>query len=101
MTRGDKLRRANDIEIAANIVGCIAAFLVQSELIKEEEQREFMTGNIDSVIEWLQEESEEQHVYSINYFSGFISGLFNLLYVRSSRQRGRALRRRLRLYRRI
>lgn len=60
MTRGDKLRQANDIELAANIVGCVASALVQSGIITKEFEADFMRANIDSIIEWLQEEYEEQ-----------------------------------------
>lgn len=60
MTRGDKLRQANDIELAANIVGFVASALAQSGVIPEEFESDFMTANIDRIIEWLQEEYEEQ-----------------------------------------
>ena len=59
MTRGDKLRQAGDIEIAANIVGCVASYLEQSGLIEKKDMKEFMEQNIDNVIEWLEEECEE------------------------------------------
>lgn len=56
MTRGDKLRQADDIELAANIVGCIGSFLEQSGIIESHQLKHFMQENIDSVIEWLQKE---------------------------------------------
>lgn len=60
MTRGDKLRQADDIELAANIVGCIGSFLEQSGIIKSHQLKDFMQANIDSVIEWLQDDDESE-----------------------------------------
>ena len=59
MTRGDKLRQADDIELAGTIMVCVAGFLEQSGIIKEKDMREIIEKNINSVIEWLEEESEE------------------------------------------
>lgn len=62
MTRGDKLRQASDIELAANIIGCVGSYLEQSGIIQKHQLKQFMEQNIDSIIEWLQkEESEVQH----------------------------------------
>lgn len=59
MTKGDKLRQADDIELAANISFCIASFLIRNGLLPKKAMSEFMHDNVGGIIEWLQEESEE------------------------------------------
>ncbi len=63
-TNADRIRANSDLFMSVQIAGCIVSYLVQCKIIEgtEADHKGLIYGIADDILEWLQEEVEEQHV---------------------------------------